>query len=109
MPLVKQRKARRHRLIKSAKIILHDEGVIHDCIVFDLSAGGALVELKDIVAIPSEITLRFSTGNMVRAQCRWQMGKRLGLRFLQRESAENEIVRSLHLIESILGNAPSNH
>ena len=104
-----QRKAARHRLIKSAKVILHDEGVIHDCIVFDLSAGGALVELKNIAAIPPEITLRFSTGGMFLAQCRWQTKKRLGLRFLQRESAENEIVRSLHLIESILGNAPSNH
>ena len=104
--MVEQRKAARHRLLKSAKTILQDEGVVHDCIVFDLSVRGALIELKDAAAIPPEITLYFGTGNMFHAQCRWQEGKRLGLEFLQPESAEDDVARSLHLIESILGSQP---
>ena len=102
MSLVEQRKAARHRLIISAKLIFHYDAVMNDCIVFDLSDDGALVELEDITLVPPEGILRFSTGDIFLAQRRWQMGRKLGLQFLKCPIAENDSVRSLRLIESIL-------
>jgi hypothetical protein len=102
LPLVEQRKAGRHRVIKSAQLIFYYEGVITDCIVFDQSDDGALVELEDIVLVPREVILRLSTGDAFLAQRRWQMGRRLGLQFSNRETAETDMAQSLRLIESML-------
>jgi hypothetical protein len=100
--VVEQRRAARHRLIKSAQMIFPAEGMISDCVVFDLSDEGALVELKNIALVPPEVVLCLSTEDIFLAQRIWQMGKKLGLQFVKRESAEHDTVKSLRLIESIL-------
>jgi hypothetical protein len=102
MPLVEQRKAARHRLIRSAQLIFPFEGVIDDCVIFDQSDDGALVEWEETAPVPPKIILRFSTGETFLAQRRWQRGRKLGLKFSPREAGEDDTGTSLRLIGNIL-------
>ena len=104
MPFIEHRKSARKRVIRSAKLIFNHDGTTNDCIVFDQSDDGALIELDDAIPVPPDVTLLLSTGSTYLARRRWQRKNRLGVQFSNRQTAQTETVKSLHIFASILDN-----
>jgi hypothetical protein len=71
----------RQRTLKAAKIILTDWTTM-DCVVRDISKGGARIALGDAVSLPQEFRLLLvSTNTIVPVQLLWQRGQTAGVGF----------------------------
>ena len=71
----------RHRALKEAKVVLHDWSTI-DCIVRNLSEGGARLDFSDPIALPDHFEVLFIGTNMlVPADRIWERGVTAGVRF----------------------------
>jgi hypothetical protein len=77
---MEQRAAQRQRVLKAGSIEFDDTSV--DCIVRNISATGAGVEIVKPVCIPHEITLSIPTRDL-HEHCYvvWRKEKRLGMMF----------------------------
>jgi hypothetical protein len=78
-----RRRFERTKVLKAAKIIFaHCEPLI-DCVVFDLSIGGAGIKIKNAAEIPDEFELTFDAARTLRA-CRvaWRSESRVGVAFV---------------------------
>ena len=65
-----------------ARIVTGDRDV--DCLVCDVSMGGARLRVADPNAIPQEFELVFQrTGELRRAKVRWRRAKDVGISFLK--------------------------
>jgi hypothetical protein len=75
------RKYPRMRVLKSAKIVLGTSSVF-DCVVRDLTNGGARVKIPSAVNLPEEAAITFDSGRTYRP-CRvaWRMIDQTGLQF----------------------------
>lgn len=73
-----QRAAPRQRVLKAATIALDQGGVI-SCIIRNLSATGARLEVESPIGIPDEFTLVSS--DHVKRRCRiiWRRAKQIGV------------------------------
>ena len=60
--------------------LFHDDRV-DDCVIFNLSLGGAMVRFSENLADGAAVTLSVSRAGALRAEAVWQTGKTLGLRF----------------------------
>ena len=60
--------------------LFHDDRV-DDCVIFNLSLGGAMVRFSESLADGAAVTLSVSRAGALRAEAVWQTGKTLGLRF----------------------------
>jgi hypothetical protein len=78
-----RRRFERTKVLKKAKIIFaHCEPLI-DCVVFDLSIGGAGIKIENAAEIPDEFELTFDAARTLRA-CRvaWRSESRIGVAFV---------------------------
>lgn len=57
------------------------EGGIQDCLILDLSPGGALVELERAAAVGETIKLRLTENGEFAGTVRWRGPHRMGVRF----------------------------
>jgi hypothetical protein len=75
------RKYPRMRVLKSAKIVLGTSSVF-DCVVRDLTNGGARVKISNAVNLPQDVAITFDAGRTCRP-CRvaWRMIDETGLQF----------------------------
>ena len=75
------RKYPRMRVLKSAKIVLGASSVF-DCVVRDLTNGGARVKIPNAVNLPEDVAITFDAGRTCRP-CRiaWRMIDETGLQF----------------------------
>ena len=75
------RKYPRMRVLKSAKIVLGTSSVF-DCVVRDLTNGGARVKISNAVNLPQDVAITFDAGRTCRA-CRvaWRTFNETGLQF----------------------------
>lgn len=81
---VGQRRFRRFRTIKSARIAIGG-GV--DCKILNLSHAGAAIRLpSDLVELPASFMLELEGGNGQVCKVVWRQGDRLGVKFLGRTS-----------------------
>jgi hypothetical protein len=72
---------RRLRTLKAGTISFSHAGGI-DCVVRNLSATGACLEVDSPVGFPDEFTLVIKTDNVTRpCQVAWRKAKRVGVRF----------------------------
>jgi PilZ domain len=78
-PADQRRRETRTGVIKRAKIVF-GRSVI-DCVVLDVSPGGARVRTEVVVSMPEQVVLRFSGGSAYVAQLQWALGTELGYRF----------------------------
>jgi hypothetical protein len=104
LPFIEHRKSARKRVIRSAKLIFNHDGTTNNCIVFDQSDDGALIELDDAIPVPPDVTLLLSTGSTYLARRRWQRKNRLGVQFSNRQTAQTDTSKSLHIFATILDN-----
>ncbi len=75
------RVATRHRVLKSAKIVLDDWGSI-DCQVRDISDTGAKLRVPSTMALPHKFRLLIVADNTIRpVQVAWKLGDTFGVAF----------------------------
>ncbi len=60
--------------------LFHDDRV-DDCVIFNLSLGGAMVRYGETLADGAAVTLSVSRAGALRAEAVWQTDKTVGLRF----------------------------
>jgi ABC-type uncharacterized transport system ATPase subunit len=73
--------APRHRVLKSAKIVLDDWRAI-DCAVRDVSDTGAKLRIDGTIALPHKFQLLFITENTIRpVQIAWKHQDMIGVAF----------------------------
>lgn len=70
----------RSKLIKAAQIGFG--GTVIDCVLLDISIGGAQVQLLRQAYVPGLATLRFQDGASRTALRRWQNGEKVGFEFV---------------------------
>ncbi len=71
----------RHRTLKEAKVVLHNSSTI-DCIIRNISEGGAHLDFTDPVALPDQFeVLIVATSALVPAERIWERGKAVGIKF----------------------------
>lgn len=77
-----KRNAQRHRVLKAGTIGIPGGGAI-DCMVRNMSASGAAVEVETPLGIPDAFTLVIEADHFSRP-CRvtWRKGKRIGVKFV---------------------------
>jgi len=71
---------RRHRRFDTVQPgrILHGRGI--DCVIFDMSYGGAAIQLPDAdIDCPEAFDLQLQSGSTLRCQVRWRNGDRIGV------------------------------
>ena len=73
------RRRARSRVIKSAKILFG--GSVIDCVVQDVSVGGAKVRTPTPVVVPEKVVLQFLGGAAFSATRRWSRGLQIGFDF----------------------------
>lgn len=74
-----QRREPRKAFLKRAQIVFDGAGV--DCIVENMSKGGARVRFGNPIALPDVVALRFNDGTSHPARRRWARGEVAGLEF----------------------------
>jgi len=79
-----RRSGHRARALKSAKIVLNGRHSTIDCLVRDLSAGGAKLKVANTAAVPKEFELLLESDNiLVKAEVIWRRGEYVGVQFQQ--------------------------
>ena len=78
-----RRQHSRMRTLKSGQIIYNNANCVADCLILNMSDGGAALQLTDIFDVPTQIVLKEKQGKMYRCEVCWQHGKKLGVRFLE--------------------------
>jgi PilZ domain len=84
MRMSERRKAPRLKALKGAHILMLDQfGRTVECVVRNISAGGALLALRTLRGVPDKFQLMFDADRVVR-QCRvvWRDHTKLGVAFV---------------------------
>lgn len=74
-----KRREGRKAFLKRAQVVFEGAGV--DCIVENMSKGGARVRFANPIALPAVLALRFNDGTSHPARRRWAHGEVAGLEF----------------------------
>ena len=77
-----QRRLPRAKIIKSGQIVFDDNKCLSECLVLDMSAGGAALQPSDTLNFPDRFQLRFKFGPTYDCEVCWQRGRKIGVRFL---------------------------
>ncbi len=75
-----RRRQERHRTLKSGKIVFNHKGSVVDCIVRNLSEGGACLQVQTVLGIPESFDL--AVDETVRlCTVKWKTANRIGVTF----------------------------
>jgi hypothetical protein len=77
-----RRRFPRRICMKSGRMRICGSGAEVDCVVSDISAGGAQLELPTVSGVPSEFDLALDGVAVRHCFVRWRAQKRLGVAFL---------------------------
>ena len=72
----------RTRTLKSGQIVYNNANCVADCLILNLSEGGAALQAADFFDVPSTFMLKIHHGETYRCEVCWQHGKKLGVRFV---------------------------
>jgi DNA-binding response OmpR family regulator len=72
----------RFRTLKSGKIIYKNSNCLVDCLILNMSDGGAALQAPDFIELPKHFLLEINNGPTYRCEICWQHGKKLGVRFV---------------------------
>jgi DNA-binding response OmpR family regulator len=76
-----RRQHARVRTLKSGQIVYNNANCVADCLILNLSDGGAALQAADFIDFPSDFVLKVHHGESYRCEVCWQHGKKLGVRF----------------------------
>jgi hypothetical protein len=92
-----KRREGRKAFLKRAQVVFENAGI--DCIVENMSGGGARVRFGSPVPLPEVVALRFHDGTSHPARRRWSWGEMAGLEFSGEgpaaEAARRHLARAL--------------
>lgn len=77
-----RRTSRRRRVIRRGKVIFRNHTCIMDCMILDISEGGARIRPVDTAYLPEDFTLRIHDGEVRHCELVWRSKDVLGVRFL---------------------------
>ena len=74
----------RIRTLKGGQIIYNNANCIADCLILNMSDGGASLQATDAIDLPIHVTLKEKRAPRKSYKCEvcWQHGKKLGVRFI---------------------------
>ncbi len=72
----------RTKTLKSGLIVYSNANCTADCLILNLSDGGASLQAADFFDVPSTFVLKVHHGETYRCKVCWQHGKKLGVRFV---------------------------
>lgn len=78
---VQERKFPRSRAFLGAKIVFNDSHSSYDCIVRELSEGGAQIKVENALAVPECFDLIVSDGRSFACEVRWRRINAIGVEF----------------------------
>lgn len=94
------RAAERGRSLLKAKIIFNNRMSTVDCIIKNISAGGARIAVGSTLSLPNEFDLDVPLkGKTYRAQMRWRDAENIGVEFTDGASAAETSDSRLHRLE----------
>ena len=70
------------KMLKSAQIVHSNARCVIDCLVLEISAGGAAIQPADPLRCPQRFTLNIKSGESHRCEVCWKHGNKIGVRFL---------------------------
>lgn len=76
-----KRKHPRHKISDVGKIMISKPFSVLDCVVHDLSEGGASLEVSGKTELPPSFELVFG-GQRLRCTVVWQQGRKIGVSFV---------------------------
>jgi hypothetical protein len=82
MHKLQQRKHQRAKAFLGAKIIFNESHSSFDCIVKEMSAGGAMIKIENVLAVPENFDLALSDGRNFQCQVRWRRINAIGVEFM---------------------------
>ena len=82
-PEIWQERARRHRVLKSARVTYAGNAISVDVVVRDLSITGARIEALQDLPLPDTFHLRFNDGRRADCAVVWPAGDQVGVRFFK--------------------------
>lgn len=74
----------RLRALKAGRLVLPGGYSTFDCMIRNLSEGGAKITLESTVPIPDRFDLRFEDGTTHPCRVCWRNSKEMGVEFLDR-------------------------
>ncbi|MBB5220267.1 hypothetical protein HNP73_000188 [Amaricoccus macauensis] len=72
----------RARVLRRAKIVFHRGYNAVDCVVLDLSPGGARLKIGALLGLPDQFELRIENGPVYAATVRYRLPEVTGVRFM---------------------------
>ncbi len=72
----------RVRTLKGGQIIYNNASCIADCLILNMSDGGASLQASDAIDLPNHFTLKDNQDQSYDCEVRWQHGRKLGVRFI---------------------------
>lgn len=79
---VNRRKFPRAHVLRRARIVFRRGNCSMDCVVLDLSEGGARLRASDWLALPDKFELRIENGPVRDAEVRFRSAEMAGVRFV---------------------------
>jgi hypothetical protein len=79
------RRSPRSRTIKAGQISVGDLTI--DCVVLDVSKGGARIYLRQPAEVPDQVAFKFKQGQSFAARVRWRAGEEIGFELTAADSA----------------------
>lgn len=77
-----QRGDQRRKALKGGRIVFNNATSSIDCLVRDMSAGGARLQVESVLGIPSAFTLILADGSLPRrCTVRWKQARAIGVAF----------------------------
>lgn len=77
-----QRGEQRRKALKGAQIVFNNGASSIDCLVKDMSATGARLQVESVIGIPDEFTLMLADGSPPRhCRARWKQARFIGVAF----------------------------
>jgi len=72
----------RVRTLKGGQIIYNNASCIADCLILNMSDGGASLQASDAIDLPNHVTLKDNQDQSYECEVCWQLGRKLGVRFI---------------------------
>lgn len=72
----------RKRTLKGGQIIYSNGNCTADCLILNMSDGGASLQATDVIDLPLHVTLKDKQGKSYKCEVCWRHGKKLGVRFI---------------------------
>jgi PilZ domain len=80
-PAQEHRNVARHRALKGARIVFKGHEAVFDCVVRNLSAGGACLIVETPIGIPDSFDLLLDQASVRHCRVVWRKATQIGVNF----------------------------